>query len=334
MGAVAHEQLAPEPLTWSVDEQLRLVAVAPALAELIGIEVAEAAGQPLTKIFRLEENEDGSMPLLDGLASRTAFAGQPVRVRNGDVHLMLSGEAAVQPDGSFQGFEGNAVAGDDDSAPQDTRPPVDPSIQTALRSPLADIVRSAQEMIDRSDGSLRPEYAAYAADIAGAARHLLCVIRALGEEASASKTGRIDVTDVVWEAVGLVESSAVQREIVIGVEQSERLFARGDSSAVVQVLVNLIGNAVRYSPEGTAVTISFASEPGSVVVHVADQGPGIAQADRERIFEPFQKGEEKGEGVGLGLSIARRLARAMGGDIRLDTPAGGGSRFSLVLPAA
>ena len=70
------------------------------------------------------------------------------------------------------------------------------------------------------------------------------------------------------------------------------------------------------------------------MVHVADEGPGIAASERERIFEPFQKGSDSGEGTGLGLAIARRLARAMGGEIQLQTAVGEGSRFSLILPAA
>ena len=103
---------------------------------------------------------------------------------------------------------------------------------------------------------------------------------------------------------------------------------------MIQILVNLIGNAVRYSTENSAVTISFEQSASAVMVHVADEGPGIDQLDHERIFQAFQKGAETGEGSGLGLAIARRLARAMGGDVRLDSAPGQGSRFTLVLPAA
>jgi signal transduction histidine kinase len=70
------------------------------------------------------------------------------------------------------------------------------------------------------------------------------------------------------------------------------------------------------------------------MVHVADEGPGIDPADHERIFEPFEKGTQAVEGSGLGLAIARRLARAMGGEIQLQSNVGDGSRFTLVLPAA
>ena len=69
------------------------------------------------------------------------------------------------------------------------------------------------------------------------------------------------------------------------------------------------------------------------MIHVADEGGGIDPAEQERIFEPFEKGSSS-EGSGLGLAIARRLARAMGGEIQLQSAVGEGSRFTLVLPAA
>ena len=67
---------------------------------------------------------------------------------------------------------------------------------------------------------------------------------------------------------------------------------------------------------------------------VADQGPGIAAADQQRIFERFERAQSKGEGTGLGLAISRRLARSMGGDVTLDSAPGEGARFTLILPEA
>ena len=110
--------------------------------------------------------------------------------------------------------------------------------------------------------------------------------------------------------------------------------ALGESRSIIQILVNLIGNAVRYTREQTAVTISFERAGGSALIHVADEGPGIDRADHERIFEPFQQGGGGNEGTGLGLAIARRLARTMDGDIRLLSAPGNGARFTLELPAA
>jgi signal transduction histidine kinase len=184
------------------------------------------------------------------------------------------------------------------------------------------------------DPGATEEYTAYAADIATAARHLLSVIRSLGEQQDGAGGSEVELAELVAEAVGLVDSAARERGILIGVQPESPLLAKGESRSVIQILVNLIGNAVRYSPENSAVTISFERTAMAVMVHVADEGPGIDPLDQERIFQAFQKAAESGEGSGLGLAIARRLAKAMGGDVRLDSALGQGSRFTLVLPAA
>ena len=334
MAAVDHERLGAMPLQWAVDDQLRLVSMAPRLAELLSIDAGNAAGQPLTKLFRLEEDAEGAMPILAALASRSGFSDQRVTARDGGQQLVLSGEPAIAPDGTFAGFEGSAVAPQDKAADSGSHPLVDDAIQTALRSPLDSIVRSAEDMADRSGGELRDEYAAYAADIAAAARHLLSVIHSLGEQGQAPSDKSVDLPELASEAVALLETAAREREILIAVQPAKSMIARGETRSVVQILVNLIGNAVRYSDEQTAVTVSFERGNGRAMVHVADQGPGIQVSDQDRIFEPFQQGRAGTEGSGLGLSIARRLARQMGGDIELRSEPGHGSRFTLVLPAA
>ncbi len=331
IGAVEHERLEPEPLGWSVDEHLLVASMAPGLAEL-ATDAANADGMALTRVFRLEESEDGAMPLLDALASRTSFSGQLVSVRGSGSKLILDGEAVIGPSGDFGGFEGTARL--IDSGSETGQPVLDAAIQTALRSPLDSIVRSAEQMIGHSDVPVRQEYADYATDIATAARHLLSVIRSLAEHAEGQGANQVDLAVLTAEAVGLVDTAARERSIIIGVEPVEMLLARGEPRSVIQVLVNLIGNAVRHSPRGTAITVSFSNSGGSARVNVADEGPGIAPDQQARIFEPYETSAPAGEGMGLGLAIARRLARSMGGDIELESAPGRGSRFTLVLPAA
>jgi signal transduction histidine kinase len=332
IATIEDEKLLSQPLSWSVDEHLHLVAIAPAFAEHLGCEAAEAAGLPLTRLFRLEEGENGEMPLLDALAGRHDFAAQRVRTRDGNVELELSGTVLLAPDGAFAGFEGSATIAE--VAAPSPRPALDGAIQTALRSPLDRIVETAREMRETPRGEVSEEYAAYASDIATAAHHLLSVVRSLGEQSQRVGASKVDLIELTSEAIGLIETAAKERSIVLGVERAATLFAKGESRSVVQILVNLIGNAVRYAPQGSAVTVSFGQTEHAAKVHVADEGPGIGAADQERIFEPFQKGSEGGEGSGLGLAIARRLARAMDGEIQLESEAGVGSRFTLVLPIA
>jgi signal transduction histidine kinase len=210
---------------------------------------------------------------------------------------------------------------------------VDQVLDQALRSPLDRIIESAERIAERSDGPLRSDYAAYASDISAAARHLLSVIRSMGEETSSARD-RLNLAALASEAAGLLEQAAEVREIRIAVEPAGALAVYGESRGIIQILVNLIGNAVRHSPEGSTVAISFELSGNQTQVHVSDNGPGIDPADQQRIFERFQRAKTSEEGSGLGLAIARRLARSMGGDITLNSTPGEGACFTLSLPAA
>jgi len=117
--------------------------------------------------------------------------------------------------------------------------------------------------------------------------------------------------------------------------------ARCDPPRVEQVLVNLVGNAVKFARAGGSIEIASRAftAPGNecvrrwVEISVSDDGPGIAPEHRERVFEPYvQVGERRG-GIGLGLAICRRLVEAQGGAIRLEPREGGGCRFYFTLPA-
>jgi two-component system sensor histidine kinase KdpD len=113
------------------------------------------------------------------------------------------------------------------------------------------------------------------------------------------------------------------------------LLARFDFVHTLRVLVNLIENALKYAPEG--VVEVAAHRAGDVVeIVVADRGPGIAPAERDRVFEPFYRpatGSAGAAGAGLGLSIARSFADAQGGSVRYEAREGGGSRLVVTLPA-
>ena len=104
-----------------------------------------------------------------------------------------------------------------------------------------------------------------------------------------------------------------------------------DGDRVLQIITNLLSNAFHWTPDGGRIGLELRGENGTVAVAVDDSGPGIAPADRERIFRPFWS--RGGGGTGLGLTIANELATALGGRIELASEPGHGSRFELVLPA-
>jgi len=103
----------------------------------------------------------------------------------------------------------------------------------------------------------------------------------------------------------------------------------------LQVLINLINNAIRYSPEGSQIWVRLDRIGQRAMVTVADQGHGIDEDQQKRIFEKFERLGRSGDGgSGLGLYISRRIARAMDGDLTVESARGQGARFTLSVPAA
>lgn len=320
-------------LTVSTDAELKIQAIDPRLAEKLHVDPAEAAGHPLTRHFLLTDEGDGVMPLLTALVSRQNFEGQRARIRaDGDELVTFDGTAIHDAAGRFAGFDIVVlVPGEEDSGAAGI---FDPALDEALSSPLDRIIAAADRIVDRSEGPLRSDYAAYAGDIAAAGRHLLSVIRAMTEMEPGSETAA-DLSRAASEAIQLVQTRADERSIqfeLVGAEQPHP--AKGEPRGTVQILVNLLGNAVRHSPEGGTVAVIVEGRGDEVAVTVADEGPGIAEVDQERIFERYERVGDTPGGIGLGLAISRRLARSMGGDIKLVSTPGQGARFTLVLPSA
>lgn len=312
-----------------VDGELRMLSVEGGLDTYLAGPVE--LGQPLTRILQLQEGVDGAMPLLGALSARQDFADQPARLR-GSVgqDVSLSGTAMFDDVGRFQGFDISIDLGDAETIPANLDS--DPALDEALRSPLDQIIAAADRIVDRSDGPLRSDYAAYASDIAAAGRHLLSVLRSMSDDGGAVAADQVDLVALSQEAASLVSADAAVTGVEFEIEEHEgTLDARGEPRAILQILVNILGNAVRHSPEGGTVAIVFDDDGGRARVTVADQGPGIDRADQQRIFERYEQGAAPGS-AGLGLAISRRLARSMDGDVTLESAAGEGARFTLTLP--
>ena len=320
---------------WATDEELRIISLSSDLADLLGVDPGDVAGQPLTRILRFDEDDAGEMPLISALAARRGFTGQHARSRTDDGRpVILSGEVVTAADGSFAGFRGSVQS--DGSASSASTPDTnafDLALDEVLRSPLDRIIESAERIVERSEGPLRSDYASYGSDIAAAARHLLSVLSAMGDETARAQSA-IDLVALAAEAVVMLDSSAEERNVKIETEGGDSLPARGEERAVIQILVNLIGNAIRHSPDSGRIRLIFSRTAANASITVSDEGPGVPAADQQRIFERFERAHEKESGTGLGLAISRRLARSMGGDVTLDSEPGEGARFTLTLPAA
>jgi signal transduction histidine kinase len=215
-------------------------------------------------------------------------------------------------------------------------------VAPVLRQPIARIIANAETIRSRLAGPLADDYANYAADIAAAGQHLLALVEDLTDlelvEADDFSTAPdlIDLADVARQAAGILGVRALDKGIVLDPPRAgESLPAVAEFRRVLQVLINLVTNAIRYSPEGSQVWIRIEDGDGRARVIVADQGPGLSDEDQARVFEKFERLGRSGDGgSGLGLYISRRLARAMRGDLTVESAPGQGARFILEVPAA
>ena len=140
----------------------------------------------------------------------------------------------------------------------------------------------------------------------------------------------VDMRALCERAYATFAEEARVRGIEYDLELGEGAVLITDGDRVLQIVTNLLSNALHWTPEGGRVDLGLGVDNGEVAVAVSDTGPGIAPQQEERIFRPFWSGEDGG--TGLGLAIARELALALGGRLELHTEPGRGSRFVLVLP--
>ena len=142
--------------------------------------------------------------------------------------------------------------------------------------------------------------------------------------------------EVLRDAETMVKPQISAKGIEYNLASDPELVVRADREKTQQIVLNLITNGAKYTNPGGRVTVSSESRNGSVHVKVSDTGPGIPEKMLTHIFEPFvqldRRLNQPREGVGLGLTISRDLARAMGGDLVVDSTVGVGSTFTLVLP--
>jgi PAS domain S-box-containing protein len=149
----------------------------------------------------------------------------------------------------------------------------------------------------------------------------------------------VPLRTVVDAVLPVIAPQAAAKEIAVERGRCpEDIVARADRGKVEQILLNLLSNAVKFTPAGGRVTVACAAAEGRALLTVTDTGPGIPAAQHAVIFEPFvQIGRSLRSGhagTGLGLAISRDLARAMGGDVTVESAPGQGAAFTLTLPAA
>ena len=147
----------------------------------------------------------------------------------------------------------------------------------------------------------------------------------------------VEVRHVLLELRPLVEPQAEGKGLRLEVARAEeRTRVLADRERTIQVLLNLVSNAVKFTGPGGRISVTCTAASATVSVHVRDTGPGIPADRLEEIFDPFvqagRSSQERRQGVGLGLAISRELARMMEGELTVESVVGEGSTFTLTLP--
>ena len=218
------------------------------------------------------------------------------------------------------------------------------NVSHELRTPLTAIKGAVDLILRQVPGPLNEKQIHYLARVRSNTQHLAGLINDLLDLSKIEEgkielqAARVSLGGLVHEVMETLKPIAAEKPIELEVttlEPSIVVFA--DRDKITQVLTNLIGNAIKFTPPHGRVTVSSASnDADSLRVSVSDTGPGISADERERIFDKFyqvaENGGPKPKGTGLGLSISKALVELHGGKIWVESEPNGGSNFCFTLP--
>ena len=212
-----------------------------------------------------------------------------------------------------------------------------------LRTPLNAIIGFSEVLLERMFGELNDKQADYLADIHSSGKHLLSLINDI-LDLSKVESGHMELDLEEFDAPAALESAmtlvreraqrhGVALELVVGKGVGE---FRADPRKFKQIVLNLLTNAVKFTPDGGRVTVQADALEGGLTVSIIDTGIGIAQTDQAVVFDEFrQVGRHytnKQEGTGLGLALSKRFVELHGGTLTLQSELGQGSTFTFTMP--
>jgi len=211
-----------------------------------------------------------------------------------------------------------------------------------LRTPLNAIIGFSEVLAERMFGEINDKQAEYLADILESGRHLLSLINDI-LDLSKIEAGRMELQatefnlpDAIENTLTLVRERAHRHGIALGRRVDQRLGTLcADERKVKQVLLNLLSNALKFTPEGGRIDVAATVTDNAIEISVSDTGVGIAAEDQAAVFEEFRQvgaASKKIEGTGLGLAISRKFIELHGGKIWVKSQVGAGSTFAFTLP--
>lgn len=213
-----------------------------------------------------------------------------------------------------------------------------------MRTPLNAVIGFADIMLARSFGPVNDRQAQYLTDIGQAGRHMLEMVDHMLDHAQLA-SGRypyvpdwVDLNELAHETARLLEPAAADGEVEVSVDAPGDLEAYIDRRGVMQALINLMTNAVKFTPAEGKVELAIELDDDGLYLTVSDTGEGIPDEDLERVMEPFTQARRLGgrplKGAGLGLSIVQALAELHDGSVAIASKLGQGTEVTLQLPAS
>ena len=209
-----------------------------------------------------------------------------------------------------------------------------------LRTPLTSITGHSSLLAAGAYGPLTEEQRDGIARIREAGQVLLRMINDILNFAKLEsgraevKVTEVKVRDAVERAQSLIQVRLAEEGLAFDTTRCNGEEVLADPDRLLQVLLNLLTNAIKFTPAGGRISVACARDGRRVLLQVSDTGVGIDPEQLQRVFEPFvQLDSTRADGVGLGLAISRELTRAMGGELTAESAPGAGSTFTIALPA-
>lgn len=346
---------------WETGPDGDLVYVSDRLAQVLRREPDCLLGAKLHQAVGMSQTASGWRTLAVLMARREAVCDLevPVRRKGTTVWWQLNARPLTDASGAFRGYRGvgSDITARRNAAVQILRAKEQAERASAaksrflatmsheLRTPLNAIVGFSEIIADQREGPIgHARYAEYAGSIHEASRQLAALISDIldisrFESGTASLAEQeVDLVEVAEVVVKMCRGAARASDIAIIQDFAmEPVQVRGEMSRLQQIMVNLVNNAVKFTPAGGTVRVSLERDAsGGVEFVVSDNGIGISRQDLKRVFEPFVQAEEGNArrfgGIGLGLAISRCLARLHGGDVVIASRPGKGTVAKLVLP--
>jgi signal transduction histidine kinase len=352
---------------WETDAQHRFVEIAGAHIEKAAVHSSRVLGRSRFDLLRQgliigDINSPAWRQHAADLNVRIPFRNFIYSIGDGAnvKTLSISGQPVLDDSGAFLGYRGIAT---DITAEKRTERELREAKEAAetansakseflasmsheLRTPLNAIIGFSDMMMSEMFGPLgHPKYGEYIRDIHSSGSHLLALINDV-LDMSKIEAGRFELDEsivnlgsVVDSCLAMIEWRASKNEVDLG-ERPHLVLPNvlADERAIRQVLLNLVTNAVKFTPRGGRVQIAGGTDAnGDVLVAVADTGVGIPTEALERLFEPFQRASvqvaRQQEGTGLGLAISRRLMELHGGALEIESAVGEGTVVRIRFPA-